>query len=168
MDGATDHRGLSERHRAEVAVAGSRLHLRGRVPAPCRRHGHHRGRLESVESLAESICGETDRIDTARVSGSRHRPQRTIFAARAHALSFLLSCVANTSVAGQRRTDITTDPAHDGRFGNRVRGSWWIAPSIRATRCLTQAGCVARGRCLGKYRWRGACTGVMPPRRWIR
>src|SRR5947199_10848968 len=25
----------------------------------------------------------------------------------------------------------------------------WIAPSIRATRCLTQAGCVARGRCLG-------------------
>ena len=77
VDGATDHRGLSERHRAAVAAAGSRCHLRGRIPPPCRRHGHHGGHHQSLKSLAKSVCGETDRIHSARVDhvivlGERH------------------------------------------------------------------------------------------------
>ncbi len=37
VDGAADYRGLSGRHRPAMAVAGSRRHLRGSVPAPCHR-----------------------------------------------------------------------------------------------------------------------------------
>jgi len=76
IDGATSHRGLSERHRAAVALAGSRCHLRERVPAPCRRHGHYGGHHQPLKSMAEPVRGETHRIHSARVSGPRDRPRR--------------------------------------------------------------------------------------------
>jgi hypothetical protein len=70
MDGATGHRRLWGRHRAAMAAAGSRCHLWGRVPAPCRRHGHRRGHHKSIEPLAKSVRGASDRIPAPRVSGT--------------------------------------------------------------------------------------------------
>jgi hypothetical protein len=54
---------------APMAVERSRRDLRRRVPTPGRRHGHQRSHREPVKPLAESICGEADRINPARVSG---------------------------------------------------------------------------------------------------
>ena len=57
-------------------------------------------------------------------------------AARAHAIPDLLSRGTHTFVAGQGRTHVTTNPAHDGRSGGRVCGSRRVAPSVRAPRGL--------------------------------
>ena len=115
MDGATDHRSLSGRHRTEMAVAGSRCDLWRRVPAPGRRHGHRGSRLESVKSLAESVCRAPDRIHLSRVPGSRHRPEPSASAPRARPISLLLSWGANASLAGERRALATPRASPDGR-----------------------------------------------------
>jgi hypothetical protein len=75
---------------------GSRRHLRGSVPAPCRRHGHFGGHHQSLKPLANPICGDTDRIHSARVSGPRDRPRRTTSATPPDRVRHLLSPGANT------------------------------------------------------------------------
>ena len=137
MDGATGHRGLSERHRATVAAAGSRCHLRGRVPAPCRRHGHHGGHHQSLKSLAKSVCGETDRIPPARVSQPRDRPRRPASPPSAGRVSNLLSWRPNASRLREGRADDVTRPDADRRARGRVPGSGRITPSLRTTRSMT-------------------------------
>jgi len=69
MDGATGHRGLSERHRAAMALARSRCHLRGRIPAPCRQHGHHGG-----HHLAKDNTQRRQRSGTLQRPAARSRP----------------------------------------------------------------------------------------------
>jgi hypothetical protein len=135
---AADHRGFSGRHRAAMAVAGSRCHLRGRVPAPCRRHGHHGGHHQSIKSLAESVCGAIDRIHTSGVFGSRHCPQPGASAAHDRSVYFLLSWGKNSSLPREGRTRAASRPSTNGRSRRGVRASWWPSSSVRATRRLTR------------------------------
>ena len=120
-----------------MVVARPRCRLRGRVPAPCRRHGHHGGHHQSIKSLAKSVCGETDRIKPARMSGPRNRPRRAASATSPDRVSRLLSWDANRSRLEERRADDTTRSDADGRARGRVSGSWWITSSLRTTCSLT-------------------------------
>ncbi len=121
-------------HPTAVWTARSRRHLRRRVPAPGRQHGHRRGGLHSVQPLAKSVCGKTDRIHPARVSEPRHRPRRAPSATSADRVSHLLSWGANTSRLGEGRADATTRSDADGRSRGRVPGSGRITSSLRTTR----------------------------------
>jgi hypothetical protein len=76
---------------------------RDRVPAPCRRHGHHGGHHQCIKSLAKSVYGETDRLPSARVCGPRDRPRRAASATSPDRVSHLLSWGANTSRLGEGR-----------------------------------------------------------------
>ena len=138
VDGAADHRGFSGGHRAAMAIAGSRCHLRGCVPAPCRGHGHHGGHHRSIKSLAKSVRGATDRIPTSGVSRSRHRPRPGASAAHDRSGCFLLSWGQNSSLPREGRTRATSRPSANGRSRRGVRGSRWPTPSVRATRSLTR------------------------------
>jgi hypothetical protein len=86
---------------------------------------------------AKSVCGETDRINPARMSGPRDRPRRAASATSADRVCHLLSWGANTSRLGERRADDTTRSDADGRARGRVLGSWRITSSLRTTRSLT-------------------------------
>ena len=101
-----------------MAVAGSRCHLRRRVPAPCRRHGHRRGHLQSVQPLAKSVCGETDRIHSARVSGPRDRPRRAASATSPDRVSSPI-IMGREHISPWRRTR----RRHDA-FRRRRKGTW--------------------------------------------
>src|SRR5258706_11624780 len=72
------------------------------------------------------------------MSGSHHRGQRAAPATRLDRLSRLLSWGQNASLPRERRTDATTHPRANGRSRRGVRGSWWTAPSVRASRSLTR------------------------------
>ena len=91
----------------------------------------------SVQPLAKSVCGETDRIHPARVSGPRDRPRRAASATSADRVSHLLSWGANTSRLGEGRADAATCSDADGRSRGRVPGSGRITSSLRTTRRLT-------------------------------
>jgi hypothetical protein len=105
--------------------------------AECRQR-HRRGHLQPVQPLAGSVYGATNWIPAPRVSESRDRPQPSARAARAFAICLLLSCVADTSVARERRADATTRAGSHGRRPDRIRGSQWLAPPVRASRRLTR------------------------------
>src|SRR5688572_7758222 len=98
-----------------MALAGSRRHLWRSLQAPRCRDGHPGSHLSTVESLAESVCGKTDRIHSARVSGPRHRSQRAPSATSADRVSHLLSWGTNTFGLGEGRADATTRSDADGR-----------------------------------------------------
>src|SRR5712691_2910749 len=117
-----------------MALAGSRRHLWRSLQAPRGRDEHPRSHLSTVESLAESVRRATDRIDSARMSGPRHRPRRAPSAMSADRVSHLLSWGANTSGLGEGRADATTRSDADGRARGRVPGSGWITSSLRTTR----------------------------------
>jgi hypothetical protein len=58
-------------------LPGSRGHLRGRVPAPCRRYGHHGTHHQSIKSLANPYVETSDPFgasvwDHVIVLGERH------------------------------------------------------------------------------------------------
>ena len=72
-------------------LQGSRRHLRGRVPAPSRRHGHRRGHLKSVQPMAKSVRGTPDRFNQAGMSRPCDRARRAAFAASVDPLRHLLS-----------------------------------------------------------------------------
>jgi hypothetical protein len=87
--------------------------------------------------LAKSVCGETRRIHSARVSGPRDRPRRAASATSPDRVPHLLSWSANTSRLGEGRADATTRSDSDGRTRGRVPGSWRITSSLRTTCSLT-------------------------------
>jgi hypothetical protein len=87
--------------------------------------------------LAKSVCGETDRINSARVSGPRDRPRRAASETSPDRVSRLLSWGANTSRLGEGRADDTTRSDADRRTRGRVTGSWRITSSLRTTCSLT-------------------------------
>ena len=91
-------------------------------------------RLQSVQPLAKSVCGETDRIHSARVSRPRDRPRRAASATSPDRVSHLLSWGANTSRLGEGRADDATRSDADGRARGRVPGSGRITSSLRTTR----------------------------------
>ena len=121
-----------------MAREGSRRDLQRRVPAPCRRHGHHRSRFSPVQSLAKSLRGANDRIPAPRMSRSRHQSEPDAFAPPARSLCLLLSWGANPSLPREGRAHATTRARVDGRSRGGIRGSWRPSPSVRATRSLTR------------------------------
>jgi hypothetical protein len=86
-----------------MAVARSRRHLWRGVPASHRQHGDRRGRLKSLEPVAESVRGATDRIPSARVSGPRGRAQRASSPAHAGQLHGVLPQKSHASRVGEGR-----------------------------------------------------------------
>jgi hypothetical protein len=85
----------------------------------------------------QSVCGETDRLASARVSGPRDRPRRAASATSPERVSRLLSWSAHPSRVGEGRAGATTRSDADGRTGGRVRGSWRVTSSLRTTCGLT-------------------------------
>jgi hypothetical protein len=85
----------------------------------------------------QSVCGETDRIHSARVPGPRNRPWRAASATSPDRVSRLLSWSANTSRLGEGRADATTRSDADGRTRGRVPGGRRLTSSLRTTRSLT-------------------------------
>src|SRR6266576_7020124 len=120
-----------------MALAGSGFDLWGSVPPPRRQHGYRRSCLKSFQPMAESVRGAPDRIHQARVFGPRDRPRRAAPPARASQIYGLLSRGANTSVAREGLAHAPTYSGVDGRARGGVRGSRWVAPSVRATGRLT-------------------------------
>jgi hypothetical protein len=117
-----------------MAAPRSRRHLRRCVPAPGRQHGHRRGGLQSVQPLAKSVCGETDRIPPTRVSRPRDRPRRPASPPSAGRVSDLLSWGPNASRLREGCAgDATRSDAHR-RARGRVPGSGRLTSSLRTTR----------------------------------
>ena len=106
-------------------------------PAPCRQHGPHGGHHQSLKSLAQPVCGETDRIHSARVSALCDRPRRAASATPPDRVPHLLSWGAKQSRLGEGRPDDTKRSAADRRTRGRVPGSWRIASSLRTACGLT-------------------------------
>src|SRR5258706_3731914 len=117
-----------------MAVARSRCHLWRSVQAPRGLDGHPGSDLSTFEPLAESVCGKTDRIHSARVPEPRHPPRRAPSATSADCVSHLLSWGANASGLGEGRADATTRSDADGRARGLVPGSGRITSSLRTTR----------------------------------
>src|SRR5712691_12398203 len=117
-----------------MAVAGSRCDLRGRVPAPSRRHEHQRGHLKSVQPMAESVCRAPDRFNQAGMSRPCDRARRAAFAANVDPLRRLLSWGPNTSLPRQGLAHAPTRSGPGGRARRGVLRSRWTTPPVRATR----------------------------------
>ena len=79
--------------------------LQGSSGCPHEKHGDRRSGRGSAIALAESICGTTDRIDSARVPGSRHCVEREVAAADSAKLFSVLREVAHASSPGERRPE---------------------------------------------------------------
>ena len=77
--------------------------LGGAVVALTKEHGDRRSGDGAAIALAESICGTTDRIGSARVPGSRHCVERDVAAADSVKLFSLLREVAHALSPGERR-----------------------------------------------------------------
>src|SRR5438128_11572281 len=91
-----------------MVIARSRCDLRGGIPPASRWHGYRRGRVESVESMAESVRGEADWFNQARLPEPCSYPQRAAFAPSPGRLLCVLSQLTNASLVGERRTNSPT------------------------------------------------------------
>ena len=126
----------SGRQRSPMAVARSRLDLQRGVSAPRGQHGHCGGDRESMQSLAESLCGAPDRFPASRVSRSPHRVQRNTFAADACSVYRLLSPSPHASVVSEGRAHTTSSTGSSRGPSRRLPGSRWVAPPVRTARRL--------------------------------
>src|SRR5262245_25827419 len=88
-------------------------------------------------ALAESICGTTDRIDSARVLGSCHCVERDLAAADSAKLFTVLREVAHALSPGERR------PGAESRRWTGGRSYRWHASGGRSAPSLRTAGCLA-------------------------
>ena len=87
-------------------------------------------------TLAESICGTANRIDSPRVPGSRHCVERDVAAADSAKLFSLLRKVAHGFSLGERRPGAESR-RKTGKRSYRCHSSFGRpAPSIRTAGCL--------------------------------
>ena len=103
MDRSPNHRGLrlggSADHWFVIGTASTERHL---PDAPS--DGHSRQTDSAAISLAERLCGTTDRLDQTRMPGSRCHNWRAASASCSAFLPAILQRHADASVAGQRLT----------------------------------------------------------------
>src|SRR5215471_10083594 len=112
--------------------------LQGSSGCPHEKHGDRRSGRGSAIALAESICGTTDRIDSARVPGSRHCVEREVAAADSAKLFSVLREVAHALSPGERR------PEAEGRRWTGERSYRCHSPGGRPAPSIRTACCLSR------------------------
>src|SRR5262245_48697778 len=128
---------LAMRNRAKVSDAGSRCDFWRSRGCPHQEHGDRRSGHSSAIALAESICGTPDRIDSARVPGSRHRVERDVDAADSAKLFSVLREVAHAFSPGERC------PRAESCRWTGERSYRWHSPGGRLAPSIRTAGCLA-------------------------
>src|SRR5215469_11229048 len=140
MDGTATTGGLSLGPAPALPAAGPRCHLRRCLPGTGARHGHPRSSVGTALALAESLCGASDWIDSARMPRSYHRVPGKLVTTNAPFVFRLLSPIQNPSFVGEGLTGATSDSA--ARTGTRRGGAasrWTASPLRTAGRLRTWA-----------------------------
>jgi len=88
-------------------------------PRTSARHGHLRSSVCAAVTLAESLCGTSDWIDSTRVPGSCDRAPGKLVTANPQFVFRLLPSIESASFVGERLTGATSDSA----AGNGIRRS---------------------------------------------
>src|SRR5437879_3426561 len=136
VDRATDSRSVSVGPSAAVFDPGSRCNLRRSIRCPHEEHGDRRSSHSSAFALAKSVRGTTDRIDSPRVPGSRHRVERDVAAADSAQLFPLLPDVAYALSLGERHPGVERRRQTGERSYRCHCSGGRPAPSIRTARRL--------------------------------
>ena len=136
VDGTATARGISLCPTPALPAARPRCYLRGCLPRTGARHGHLRSSVCTALTLAKSLRGASDWIDSTRVPRSCDRVPRSLVTANPQFVFRLLSPIENTSFLEEGLTGTTSHSAS----GNGVRGGAtagrWTASPLRTTGCL--------------------------------
>jgi hypothetical protein len=145
-----DHPSPPRGHSTQVHHPRSRRHLRRLLLPPGRGHGRRAGAHRTAESLAEPACRRPCGLGTSRIPRPRHRPRRAPSRQDSQVLYRLLPQVLNASVAREGCTRATGGaPTRHGRHRGAARARR-VAPSLRASSCLTIVSPPRRRRTMGR------------------
>ena len=104
LDSTANPGGLPVRDRSKISPSRSRRHLRTRIPATNRSHGHCGSTRSSPVTLATCLCRTNHRLDSTRLSRPDDRLQPIITSPNSSFLPRLLSWVENSPFARQGRS----------------------------------------------------------------
>jgi len=112
-------------------AAGPRCHLWQSFPRTGARYGHLRSSVCATLTLAESLCGTSDWIDSTRVPRSCDRIPGKLATANLQFVFRLLSPIENASFVGEGLPRATSDSAAGSGVRRGGTADWWANSLLR-------------------------------------